>query len=112
MLTDPNVPEADDSSPIHSLFPFRLVVSNSLNRHARGCAPAARAPVLKVVTHRASEQFFGHDSETRSVAASAELLSPHTQLRLVIQTAIWLRLGKSSLVRMCCTWFCAVRSER
>src|ERR1035441_5262309 len=28
------------------------------------------------------------------------------------QAAIWLRLLKPSLVRMCWTWFCAVRSER
>ncbi len=27
------------------------------------------------------------------------------------QTAIWLRLAKPSLVKMCWTWFCAVRSE-
>lgn len=53
-----------------------------------------------------------HGREARGVAASAELLTPHTQLRLVIQTAIWLRFGRSSLVRMCCTWFCAVRSDR
>ena len=32
--------------------------------------------------------------------------------KLVIQTAIWLRFDRSSLVRMCCTWFCAVGSER
>jgi hypothetical protein len=37
------------------------------------------------------------------VAASAKLLNQHTQLQLVIQTAIWLRFDKSRLARMCCT---------
>lgn len=49
----------------------------------------------------AREQFVVHGSEARRVKASAELLSLHTQLRLVIQAAIWLRFDKLSLVRMC-----------
>ena len=31
--------------------------------------------------------------------------------RLLTQTATWLRLARPSLVRMCCTWFWAVRSD-
>ena len=32
--------------------------------------------------------------------------------RAMTHDVIWLRFEKPSLVRMCCTWFWAVRSER
>jgi hypothetical protein len=61
------------------------------------------------------DQFPVHERFAIAVASGLSAqrkTTPHTQLRLVIQTAIWLRFDRSSLARMCCTWFCAVRSER
>ena len=42
---------------------------------------------------------------------SADLLSSRASGGPRTHTAIWLRFGRSSLSRMCWTWFCAVRSD-
>jgi hypothetical protein len=81
---------------------------------ARGSGAGDRRPTVFIVSvpPRTLNGFVVHGSKAPGVRASAELLSPRTQRRLVIQTATWLRFDRSSLVRMCWTWFCAVRSER
>jgi hypothetical protein len=97
--------------------PYRGRGRPGRTRPGRG-RPGTAAPVLPVdrgrpTCSRGRSRASGGERPRRlRTAACAELLGPHTQLRVVIQTAIWLRFDKSSLVRMCCTWFWAVRSER
>lgn len=52
------------------------------------------------------------DAAPGDVVGVADTVGQRTTVRLAIHAAIWCRLDIPSLVRMCCTWFCAVRSDR